>query len=81
MKLRQKKLRLLAIMLALVMTFSNIIVVKAADGEDEVDQMVKAQERAIEANEILMQYFLLKEKELCTPITLEDAILKIIFFI
>lgn len=59
MKMRSKKLRLFAVVLSLVTLFCSIPGVSAYAVEREltVDELIEAQKQAVEANEILMQYF------------------------
>ncbi len=59
MKLRSKKTCLFAIILSMVMLFCSIpgVSVNAAEQALSVDELIAAQAKAVEANEILMQYF------------------------
>lgn len=59
MKLKSKKIRLFAVILSMVMLFCSIpgVSANAAERELAVDELIAAQKQAVEANEILMQYF------------------------
>ena len=59
MKLRSKKNRLFAVILSMVTLFCSIpgVSTNAAEQELAVDELIAAQKQAVEANEILMQYF------------------------
>lgn len=59
MKMRSKKIRLFAVVLSMVMLFCSIpnVSANAAERELAVDELIEAQKQAVEANEILMQYF------------------------
>lgn len=59
MKLRHKKIRIFAVVLSMMMLFCSIPGVSADTVErgPEVDELIAAQKQAVEANEILMQYF------------------------
>ena len=60
MKLISKKFRLIAVLLSMVMLFCSIpgVSANAAEREIAVDELIAAQKQAVEANEILMQYFI-----------------------
>ena len=57
MKRKLKKLRLIAICVAVIMLFSSAPGVNAADASVSVDELIAGQARAVAANETLMQYF------------------------
>ncbi len=59
MKLRSPKIRLFAVVLSMVMLFCSIpgVSANAAEREFAVDELIAVQKQAVEANEILMQYF------------------------
>lgn len=59
MKLRSPKIRLFAVILSMVMLFCSMpgVNANAAERELAVDELISAQKQAVEANEVLMQYF------------------------
>ena len=59
MKLRSSKIRLFAVILSMVMLFCSMpgVNANAAERELAVDELISAQKQAVEANEVLMQYF------------------------
>lgn len=58
MKRKLNRSRLLAALLSIVMLFCNMFIVNAADQEPSIAEKIEAQAQAVEANEILMQYFI-----------------------
>lgn len=57
MKIKQKMVRILTGILTMILVLSSITFVSAVDKEEEIDKLIEAQARAVEANEVLMQYF------------------------
>ena len=57
MKNKQIQFRLLAVLLCIVMLLCSILTTNATYQEPQNDDYIESQERAVEANEILMQYF------------------------
>ena len=59
MKHKQRKVRLLSVVLCIIMLLCNVPVVHAADQSPSFDELISAQARAVEANERLMRYFMM----------------------
>lgn len=58
MNKKQFKFQLLAAYLAVIMLFSAVPSVSAADETPTIDELIAGQAQAVAANEVLMQYFL-----------------------
>ncbi len=69
MKLKSKKTRLFAVILSMVILFCSIPTasMNAANQAPSVDKMISEQAQAVEANEILMQFFFAESKTLEYP--------------
>lgn len=67
MKIKQKMVRILTGILTMILVLSSITFVSAVDKEEEIDKLIEAQARSVEANEVLMQYFFVEGRGIVYP--------------